>query len=115
VEMRNMRMERRPLYVVKMTQLDKSYVYGSRIFYIDRETFLYYHIENFDRKGRLYRTYDNNYGFIPELGGWGWGGGLLLMRDHVDVHSTIQHPYQIPFRLSRGDVSIDGFAKMQAK
>jgi len=39
LECRNVRLERRPLYVVKLTQLDPNYVYSYRIFYIDRETF----------------------------------------------------------------------------
>jgi hypothetical protein len=115
MECRNVRMERRPMYVVKLTQLDKSYVYGSRLFYIDKETFLFYHVENFDQKGRLYRTFDNNYGFFPEMGAFGWGGGLLLMRDHVDIHSSIQQPYQLPVVHKRGDVSIDGLMKLKAK
>ncbi len=114
-ECRNVRMERRPMYVVKLTQLDKSYVYASRLFYIDKETFLFYHVENFDRKGRLYRTFDMNYSFFPEMGAFGWGGGLLLMRDHVDMHSSIQQPYQVPVINKRGDVSIDGFIKAKAK
>jgi len=115
VEARNVRMERRPIYVVKLTQLDRNYVYSSRVFYIDKETFLFYHVENYDRKGRLYRTYDNNYGFFPEMGAFGWAGGLLLMRDFVDIHSSIQQPYQLPVRQKRGEVSIDGFTKMKAK
>ena len=114
-ECHNVRMERRPIYVVKLTQLDKSYVYSSRIFYIDKETFVFYHVENFDRKGRLYRTFDMNYGFFPEMGAIGWSGGLLLLRDHVDLHSTIQQPYQLPVPHKRGDVSIDGFVKAKAK
>ncbi len=114
-EMRNVRMERRPIYVVKLTQLDKSYVYSSRLFYIDKETFLFYHVENFDRKGRLYRTFDMNYSFFPEMGAFGWCGGLLLMRDHVDMHSSIQQPYQLPVVHKRGDVSIDGFIKVKQK
>ena len=84
MEFRNVRLERRPIYVVKLTQLDPSYVYGHRIFYIDKETFLYYHVENYDRKGRLYRTWDGNYGWMPEMGDLNWCGTL--------------HPYEGPYR-----------------
>ena len=40
MEWRNIEFERRPMYVVQLTQLDKNFVYGKRILYIDKETFL---------------------------------------------------------------------------
>jgi len=110
-EFKNVRMERRPIYVVKLTQQDPNYVYSYRIFYVDRETFNYYHVENYDRKGRLYRTWDGNYGFFPEMGAFGWAGPLILMADHVDTHSTCQQPYQLPAVWTRKDVSLEGFMK----
>jgi hypothetical protein len=114
-ELRNVRMERRPIYVVKLTQSDPSYVYSYRVFYVDRETYMFYHVENFDRKGRLYRTWDMNYGFDPGMGAWTWSGAFMLMRDLVDVHSSIQQPYVLPAAYTRGDVNIEGFAKMKEK
>jgi hypothetical protein len=111
MEFRNVRLERRPIYVVKLTQLDPSYVYGHRIFYIDKETFVYYHVENYDRKGRLYRTWDGNYGWMPEMGSLNWAGSFILMRDHIDTHSSVEQPYEVPAQWGRGDVSIEGFMK----
>ena len=35
----NFEWERRPIYVVELTELDKSYVYSKRVLYIDKETF----------------------------------------------------------------------------
>lgn len=86
--------ERRPLYVIKLTQQDPNYVYGTRILYIDQETFVLYHIENFDQKGRLYRTSDVIAQFIPEM-------GLvcpydLVMRDHIDLHSVFGRNFVLP-------------------
>jgi hypothetical protein len=109
VEFRNVRMERRPLYVVKMTQLDPTYVYGQRIFYVDKETFLFYHIENYDQKGRLYRTWDSNYGWHPDMGIFSWCAFLCLMRDHIDLHSGVQQPYVMPALWERKDLSIEQY------
>lgn len=113
LEMRNVRLERRPIYVVKLTQLDKNYVYGHRIFYIDKETFTFYHNEFFDQKGRLYRTWDGNYGWFPEMGTFTWCGTYILMRDHIDLHSGVQQPYQLPAFWTRSDTSLEGFVKQK--
>lgn len=110
-EFRNVRMERRPLYVVKLTQLDPNYVYKYRLFYIDKETFVYYHVENYDRKDRLYRTWDGNYSFFPEMGTLTWSGSFILMVDHVDTHSSVEQPYQLPAIWNRKDLSLEGYIK----
>ena len=110
-EFRNMKFERRPMYVVKLTQMDPNYVYGYRIFYIDKETFMYHYVENYDQKGRLYRTIDGVYGFFPEMGAYSWAGALLLMKDHIDLHSGVQQPYQLPAFWTRRDVSLRGLVK----
>jgi Protein of unknown function (DUF1329) len=113
LEMRNVRLERRPIYVVKLTQLDKNYVYGHRIFYIDKETFVFYHNEFFDQKGRLYRSWDGNYGWFPDMGTFTWCGTYILMRDHIDLHSGVQQPYQLPAFWTRADTSLEGFMKQK--
>ena len=107
-EFRNMRFERRPMYVVKLTQLDPNYVYGSRIFYIDKETFLMAQMANYEQKGRLYRTMDMNWSFFPEMGAFSYSGGLYLLRDHLDLHSSVQQMYMIPAVWSRDDVGLSG-------
>ncbi len=109
-EFRNVRLERRPLYVIRLTQLDKSYVYGSRILYIDRETFLLYHIENYDQKGRLYRSWDIQYSFFPEMGAFAWSG-MLLVKDHINVRSTVDRQYALPAQWKRTDLEVDGFLR----
>ncbi|MBI5014816.1 MAG: DUF1329 domain-containing protein [Deltaproteobacteria bacterium] len=109
-EFRNVRMERRPIYVVKLTELDSNYVYGHRIFYIDAETFNFYHIENYNQKGKLYRTWDGNYGWFPDMGIFAWAGMLNLMRDHIDLHSGAQQPYQVPAFWGRADLSVQSMS-----
>ncbi len=111
LEFKNMKFERRPLYVIKLTQQDPNYVYSYRIFYIDKETFNFFHIENYDQKGRLYRTWDGNYSFFDEMGMFSWAGMLNSMRDHIDLHSGVQQPYQLPAFWTRKDVSLRGLVK----
>jgi hypothetical protein len=109
-EFRNVRLERRPLFVIKMTQLDPGYVYGSRVLYIDKETFLLYHTENYDQKGRLYRTWDILYSFFPEMGAFSWTG-LFLIRDHINLRSSVDQPYNLPAQWNRSDMDMEGFLK----
>ena len=87
LEFHNLEMERRPMYVVKLTQTDKSYVYSYRIIYFDKETFQLVHADNFDQKGRLYRTSENLPAFIPEMGMF--THFYTPYFDHLDLHSTM--------------------------
>jgi hypothetical protein len=110
--LKNLQMERRPIWVVQLTQLDKNYIYSRRIFYIDKETFYYHSIHNYDQKGRLYRTFDVIWGFIPEMGTYNQFHVLAL--DHVDIHSTAYHAYSYPaVWLGRDDISMKGMIKMK--
>lgn len=108
--MKDSQFERRPMWVVQMTQLDKNYVYSKRIWYVDKEFLLFWYLENYDQKGRLYRTYTNTWGFIPEMGIYNEFQVLAL--DHVDTHSTYYHSYSYPaIWLTRGDISMSGMVK----
>jgi hypothetical protein len=87
-EVAGLRFERRPIYVLQLTQLDPSFVYSKRIMYFDKETFLFHKIHNFDQKGRLYRAYGFTiWAFHPESGLF----ALFLgnVRDYVDYHSLL--------------------------
>lgn len=107
MEFRNYEFERRPLYVIKLTQLDKNYVYGQRILYIDKETFLNYHIENYDQKGRLYRSTDLYCQFVPEAGMF--HGYHFLSRDYLDLHSSLGNIFETPAPwLTREETSLQG-------
>ena len=109
----NLKFERRPLYVVELTQQDPNYVYSKRIFYIDKETFLHYSVLNYDQKGRLYRTWDHNLTFFPEMGAWAQCFNLVLVRDHVDHHTTTYQPYTLPVFTTRADMRLMGGAGMK--
>lgn len=110
-EFRNMKFERRPLYVVELTQLDPNYIYAKRIIFVDKESFCFPHLDNYDQKGRLYRTYDTIFSFYPEMGMFYAFGGLVLMTDHIDSHSSWHQCYQIPAYWGRGDVNLAALAK----
>lgn len=107
VEFHNIEFERRPMYVLKMTQLDKNFVYSYRILYIDKETFMLHLAENYDQKGRLYRTEEDIFDFIPEMGMFGYG--VPLSYDHLDKHTTILRSLITPAPwVSRKELSLGG-------
>jgi hypothetical protein len=102
VELVNFEWERRPIYVVELTELDKNYVYSKRVLYIDRETFHLHLSQQYDRRGRLYRTFHNISGFKPDAG-FVDQGILQIMTDHIDMHSFINQCliWPDPSRLNR--------------
>jgi len=86
--------ERRPMYVIELKQLDPNYVYGKTVAYFDKETLVAVAFENYDQKGRYYRSYNILYGFIPQMGLFNQFNSLAL--DHVDTHSTWMYGYCYP-------------------
>lgn len=98
----NMQWERRPIYVVELTELDKNYVYNKRILYIDKETFTIHLSEMYDQKGRLYRTFEQTHQFIPDAGIINMGT-MQLQIDQLDKHATINQTlaYPDPSRMRR--------------
>lgn len=111
---KNFKFERRPVYVVELTSLDKNYVYGKRVLYIDRETFVPLFVENYDRKGRLYRTLDQIYNWFPENGSL--TQGIMFMRDHIDLHSSYAYmnPNPVAFWIKRKHFDV-GYLSKQIK
>jgi len=104
--------ERRPMYVVKLTQLDKNYVYGHRILYFDKETCILVFTEGYDQKGRLYRTGLFRNVFHPDQGMFYFSD--LLAQDHIDLHSTWQRVYIVPApMLTRDDLSLTAMGKIK--
>jgi hypothetical protein len=94
LEIRNIKFERRPIYVVKLTQTDPNYIYSKTILYIDQETFLYHHIENYDQKARLYRTATTVWSDFVEMGMHTLWQGVL--RDYVEFHSNLSWNFLFP-------------------
>ncbi|MBT8340869.1 MAG: DUF1329 domain-containing protein [Desulfatitalea sp.] len=108
LEYHNLKWERRPIYVIKMTIHDKNFVYGHRILYIDKETFLLRLAENYDQNGRLYRTGEIMFTFHFDMGMPNFGD--TLAQDHIDLHSSSSHNFNMPTPwIGRNDV---GFEKL---
>jgi len=42
------------------------------------------------------------------MGAFSWCGSFILMRDHIDLHSCIEYPYQVPAYWKRDDISLKG-------
>jgi ssDNA-specific exonuclease RecJ len=97
-------MERRPVYVLQLTQLDPNYVYSKRIFYIDKEFFLIHEGAYYDKKGRLYRTiYARPQFELPELGQFGWNL-YYTVHDHIDYHTSVYFDLEFLAVYSRDDL-----------
>ena len=104
-ELRNLEFQRRPVYVIELTQLDKTYVYGKRIMYFDKETFLLFYAENYNQKGVLYRSCFNIFYHDPATGYNSMR--YSLQRDHIDQHSSISTMYHFPLpRMGRDDTNL---------
>jgi hypothetical protein len=115
VEMRNAEWERRPVYVVRLTSLDPNYIYRVRILYVDKEHFEVYFVENYDKKGRLFRTMEKVFGFYPEQGML--SVQKLIYTNQVDTHSSVTNAYMDQFatNLTRDDVNIGRLMKAGGK
>ena len=102
-----LKFERRPVIVLEMKQTDPSYIYSKRHLFIDAELFVEHGAANFDQKGRLYRSMCKYRQWYPEMGMVCWGPGTVL-RDHIELHSTINRSYQLPAYWNRVNLSIEG-------
>ncbi len=107
---RDLKFERRPVYVLELKELDSNYIYSKRILYIDQETFHLIFTMNYDQKGRLYRTYSLFPAFLPKMGVIAFFQDVQL--DHIDIHSTFNDTmaYPAPF-LNRRSMSIKQLMK----
>ncbi len=86
--------EKRPLYILEVDMNDKDYVYGKRVIYAEKEdgTFSLYGGENYDQKGRLWRSWTQivQAQDIKTLFRCWWG---FLITDHLTGHSTMLPMY----------------------
>jgi hypothetical protein len=110
LELKDFEFERRPCYLIKMTQLDNHYIYSYRLLWVDKETFLLLRIQNYDQKGRLYRDMFFRYFFHPEM-----GMPMIadtIARDNIDYHSLMQQFYIVPApHITRKELSMRSIIK----
>ncbi len=110
---RGVEFQRRPCYVLQMTQLDRNYIYGKRVFYVDKETSIALLAAYYDQKGRLYRTqFYVGYLFLPELGQGLVYGGIVTQHDYIDLHSTHQVLFNLPAAFTRKNFTMQYLIKM---
>jgi len=109
---KNAKLERRPIYTILVTELDKNYVYSKRIIFMDKETFFIPVTDCYDQKDRLYRSIWWHQCFIPKAGIIANVGGYFIAADHVDEQSNFSIEYGIPANYQPGDVSLKGVLKM---
>jgi hypothetical protein len=108
--LKNVKLERRPMWVVEAKQLDRNYIYSKRVFYFDKETLQMLMTEMYDQKGRLYRAIVWTRTFYKPMGYT--SQGLFQYLDFIDVHSTILLDPAIPAPfLTRSDVSLRSVMK----
>ncbi len=111
--LKNIKMERRPCYVVELTQEDSNYVYSKRKFYVDMETLMITGlILNYDQKGRLYRSNFTIFSFLPECGTLIANGAPTIQRDHIDLHSSCIQLFTPPAFWDRKRFSMQRMMKM---
>ncbi len=79
--------ERRPVWVVKITYREPTYIYGSRIWYVDKETFAIQQIMWFDQKGRLWKLWDWCWRWNPVNGELVYWNPWVV--DILNRHTTI--------------------------
>jgi len=104
-EWKDLRLERRPMWKVELTQLDSNYIYSKRIFFVDQETLMIIFTESYDQKGRLYRTQIYQNCFLEPMGIV--SGFFACSSDHIDVHSTCTWGAGYPaLWLTRKDLSL---------
>ena len=109
--LRGTRFQRRPIYVLEMTQLDPNYVYSKRVYYVDKETFELTWGECYDQKGRLYRTIRAVRSFLPEAGQIVAHGTQGTQVDHLDQHSSYQLYFSIPANFGRRDFNMENMIR----
>ncbi|MEW6441586.1 MAG: DUF1329 domain-containing protein [bacterium] len=102
---KELKLERRPCWVVEMIQKDSNYIYSKRIAYFDKETLWPLYFAYYDQKGRLYRDVLYEWGFVKPLGYYNYFN--VLNRDFIDVHSTFTRGLGYPaLWLNRDDMSL---------
>jgi hypothetical protein len=79
--------------VLELEQLDSTYIYSKRIYYIDKETFIILAGEYYDQKDRLWRSHNVLYGFCPSTGIYIWMAASYF--DFIDIHTTIEQDFAV--------------------
>ena len=79
--------ERRPVWVVKIKSKEPTYVYGARVWYVDKETFAMQQEIMYDQKGRVWKLWDWCWRWNPDSGELDYWNPYIA--DVVNKHTTV--------------------------
>ncbi len=79
--------ERRPVWVVKIHHQEPTYIYGARVWYVDKETFAMQQEMFYDQKGRIWKLWDWAWRWNPENGELDYWNPYIV--DVINKHATI--------------------------
>ena len=79
--------ERRPVWVVQIKAKEDTYIYGARIWYVDKETFALQQEMLFDQKGRLWKLWDWCWRWNPDSGELDYWNPWMC--DVINKHTSI--------------------------
>ena len=107
----NMKLERRPVAILELTELDKNYIYSKRVIYVDMETLMFFHGDYYDQKGRKWRTLGARFSWMPEYGNPSGSCAFIYSTDWVDLHSEPGFDYLLPANYPPEAVSMRALLK----
>ncbi len=79
--------ERRPVWVVKITSKEPTYIYGARLWYVDKETFAMQQEILYDQKGRIWKLWDWCWRWNPDNGELDYWNPYMV--DVINKHTSI--------------------------
>jgi hypothetical protein len=79
--------ERRPVWIVKIQYEEPTYIYGTRIWFVDKETFHPRALIYYDQKGRYWKFFDIFFRSNPDEGEIDYWGGTMV--DLINKHMSI--------------------------
>ena len=85
--------ERRPVWVVKIKSKEPTYIYGARLWYVDKETFALQQEIFYDQKGRVWKLWDWAWRWNPDNGELDYWNPYIA--DVINRHTTIANHHII--------------------
>ncbi len=79
--------ERRPVWIVKIIYEEPNYIYGARLWVLDKELFAPQQIMWWDQRGRLWKLWDWAWRWNPDNGELDYWNPWVL--DRINKHQTI--------------------------
>ncbi len=79
--------ERRPVWIVKIAYTEENYIYGTRIWYVDKETFALQQEMFYDQQGRLWKLWDWAWRWNPSNGELDYWNPWIV--DLINRHTSI--------------------------